>query len=53
MEIEKILKIIEETFDEEISSWSAETLLGLESGIEGKEEFLKKLKEKLESELTD
>ena len=42
-----ILKIVEETFDEEISTWSAETILGLESGIDGKEEFFKILKSKL------
>lgn len=48
-----ILKIVEETFDEEISTWSAETVLGLESGIDGKEEFLKILKIKLSALFDD
>ena len=42
-----ILKIVEETFDEEISSSCSETLLGLTSWIDGKEEFMKRLAERL------
>ena len=42
-----ILKLIEETFGEEISTSCAETVLGLECWIDGKEAFMKKLAEKL------
>ena len=42
-----ILKIVKEAFDEEISSSASETLLGLESHIEGEKEFFEKLREKL------
>jgi hypothetical protein len=42
-----ILKLVEETFCEEISTSCAETVLGLESWIDGKEEFMEKLAEKL------
>jgi hypothetical protein len=42
-----ILKLVEETFGEEISTSCAETVLGLESWIEGKEAFMNKLAEKL------
>jgi len=42
-----ILKLVEETFGEEISTSCAETVLGLESWIDGKEEFMEKLAEKL------
>ena len=49
--VDKILKIVDETFDEEIYTWVAETPLGLESGIEGREEFIKKLKEKLQLQI--
>lgn len=44
---DQIIKLVEETFDEEISVTSAETVFGLQSWIEGKEEFLRKLSEKL------
>ena len=42
-----ILKLVEETFSEEISTSCVETLLGLESRIDGKEAFMEKLAEKL------
>jgi len=42
-----ILKLVEDTFNEEISTSCAETSLGLESWIDGKEEFMKKLSDKL------
>jgi len=42
-----ILKLVEETFGEEISTSYAETVLGFESWIDGKEEFMEKLAEKL------
>ena len=42
-----ILKLVKETFDEEISTSCAETVLGLESWIDGKEVFMEKLAEKL------
>ena len=42
-----ILKLVEETFGEEISTSCSETVLGLESWIDGKEAFMEKLAEKL------
>jgi hypothetical protein len=51
-EILKILEIVRETFNEEISTPCYQTILGLESYIEGENEFFKKLKEKLESLLS-
>ena len=42
-----ILKLVEETFGEEISTSCTETGLGFESCIEGKEAFMQKLAEKL------
>ena len=47
MTTDEILKIVKETFDEEISSDCTEDILGLSSWIEGKDEFFKKLSEKL------
>ena len=47
MKTEDILKLVKETFEEEISSSASESALGLESHIDGKEEFLKRLEEKL------
>lgn len=47
MKEEDILKIIDETFDEKISSYAFESILGLESYVDGKEEFMKSVKEKL------
>jgi hypothetical protein len=44
---DSILKIVKEAFDEEISSSASETVLGLESHIEGEKEFFEKLKDKL------
>jgi hypothetical protein len=43
-----ILKLVEETFCEEISTSCAGTVFGLESWIDGKETFMEKLAEKLE-----
>ena len=42
-----ILKLVEETFSEEISTSCSETVLGLVSWIDGKEAFMEKLAEKL------
>lgn len=42
-----ILKLVKETFDEEISASCAETVLGLEASIDGKEEFMHSLAGKL------
>ena len=42
-----ILKIVKDAFDEEISSSASETVLGVESQIEGEKEFFEKLKSKL------
>lgn len=47
MDEKDILKIVEDTFNEEIYSSTSETILGLESQIEGKEEFMKNLSDKL------
>ena len=47
MEKQQILKMIQEAFDNHISSSATETVLGLESRIEGKEDFFKEIKEKL------
>lgn len=47
MNQEDILKIVEEAFDEEISSMAFQSSLGLESEIQGKNEFMEKIKEKL------
>jgi hypothetical protein len=43
---EEFLKIVEETFNEEISSSCAETVLGLESWIDGKDNFITSLRKK-------
>jgi hypothetical protein len=51
MEIKDILKIVSETFGEEISTSCSETILGLESHIEGEEDFLKSLEAKLKEHL--
>ncbi len=45
---EQIIKIIEDSFDSHISPWAAETCLGIESGIDGKDKFFEEIKEKLE-----
>lgn len=47
MDINFILKIVSEAMDNNLSSWAAETVLGLECGIEGKEEALSEIKQKL------
>ena len=47
---DKILKVIEEAFDEEISATASQTVLGIEPSIEGREEFFKKLREKIHLE---
>ena len=47
MKEKDILKIVDETFDEEISSYAFESILGLESSVEGKKEFMKSVTEKL------
>lgn len=46
--LEQILLLVDEAFSEEISASASETILGLESHVEGKEEFLKTLRTKLE-----
>ena len=45
--IQEIMNIINEAWSEHISSWASETVLGLESGIDGKDEFLKDVEERL------
>ena len=44
---EKLMKIIEDAFDENVSAWSSETCLGFEHGIEGKTEFLSNINAEL------
>lgn len=53
MEKQEILKMIQEAFDNNISSSATETLLGLESRIIGKEDFFKEIKEKLTDMFND
>lgn len=43
----KLKKIIENIFDEEIFASSSETVLGVESHIDGKEQFIERLCEEL------
>jgi hypothetical protein len=50
MNTEKILNLVKELFDDEITTWTAETAFGTQSGIDGKIEFFKRLKEELEKE---
>lgn len=42
---EKLLKEINNAFDEEINSSACVTVLGLESEINGKDDFMKKVEE--------
>ena len=42
-----ILKIVKETFSEELSSSASMTVLGLESRIEGEPQFMESLEKKL------
>jgi len=47
--IDDILKLVKETFDEEISSDTFETILGIESYIIGKDDFMESLSIKLKN----
>lgn len=47
MREEDILQLVRETFAEEISTSCSETVLGLESQIDGKDEFMSSLYKKL------
>jgi len=47
MDTKDVILLVRETFDEEISSWAAETVLGLESGIDGSQKFFESLERKL------
>lgn len=47
MEKNDVLKIVKETFEQNIFATGCETELGFEYVVEGKEEFLKELDEKL------
>ena len=49
MKEEDILELVRTTFDEEISSYAFESCLGIESYIEGKDEFMKSLSIKLKT----
>ena len=42
-----VLKIVKETFSEELSSSASMTVLGLESRIEGESQFMESLEKKL------
>jgi hypothetical protein len=48
-----ILKLVQETFDEEITAHSAETILGSEVWIEGRDKFEQSLEEKLKKLFED
>lgn len=50
MKKEEILKIVREAFDSHISTWIGESALGIESGIDGKDDFFKEIEEKIKSE---
>lgn len=52
MKKEEILEIVKQSFYNNITSWSAETILGLESGIDGFNEFVKEIEEKLNEDST-
>lgn len=47
METELILKIIKESFDNNISCDSADTILGKETWIDGFDDFVNEIKDKL------
>lgn len=47
MEDQEILEIVKTAFANNITSWANETILGLESGIEGKDDFLNEIAEQL------
>lgn len=49
MEEKDILKLVEETFNEEISASCETTILGLECWIEGKDKFMESLSNKLKN----
>ena len=50
MEINRILQIIEDMWDQEIYSQAYESVYGLESEIFGKKEFLLEIEKKLQEE---
>jgi hypothetical protein len=50
MKKEEILKIVKEAFDNNISTWTGESALGIESGIDGKEDFFKEIEQKIKIE---
>jgi len=50
-EILKLISIVYETFDEEVYSSLNENILGTSSYVEGKDEFLFKLKLKLKEQI--
>jgi hypothetical protein len=47
MKKEEILKIVRDSFDYHISTWTGESVLGVESGIDGKEDFFEDLENKI------
>ena len=50
--VEQILELVRESFSEHVSSSASETVLGLESHLEGTEDWEKDLREKLFDILT-
>ena len=50
---QEILRMVEDAFDKHVTSWASNTILGLESGIEGKEEFIKEVQDKLKEMFDD
>ena len=51
--IDEILEIIKESFDAEIYTTTYDSFFGIGSSIEGKEEFLQSIQEKLKSLLDE
>lgn len=50
MKVEEIISIIDDAFADHIAVFTAETVLGTEVWIEGKEEFIREIREKLEKQ---
>jgi hypothetical protein len=49
----EILKLVDDTFGEEVFASCTETVLGLECWIEGREKFIEELSKKLELLIVD
>ena len=47
LNVDEVVKLVDELFNEYVSSDAFESVLGLESEVVGKEEFLKNLRKRL------